>query len=277
MSLDFYKALKYPVPNNKEFFIHQKKQNWPINDLQSDPNVFSRDIKSDLMTEFITHIDKYHRLYKSIPWVRAIFLCNSITFNALHDNSDIDLFIISKKNRIRRAKFWSTLLFTIFWLKRLWKSSRKKFCLSFLISEDWLNLQKIYRKTGDIYLPYWIWHLTPLYADNKSISQEFIDSNWWIKHQLPNHPLKFVINIWNKQSHWSTFFKKLLDSKIANFLVSLCEKIISSLWIPIIKLKMSLKKEKHQNIVLTKTMLKFHKDKRRQYYFLFKKQRKSQR
>ncbi|MDR0650197.1 MAG: hypothetical protein LBG59_02025 [Candidatus Peribacteria bacterium] len=48
------------------------------------------------MDDYIAEIEKYATLYKSLPFVEEIYLCNSITFNALHQDSDIDLFIIAR-------------------------------------------------------------------------------------------------------------------------------------------------------------------------------------
>ena len=119
MSLEFYKALNYPVPSPKAYFMHQKKQN--LTDIKStqaihaknDNQGFSRTKKNQYLDEYIAFIDKYHWLYRSIPGISRIYLCNSLTFNALHQNSDIDLFIVAKPKRIWRSKFWATLLFSL--------------------------------------------------------------------------------------------------------------------------------------------------------------------
>ena len=41
-------------------------------------------------------IKRLESTFQSIPFIEQIFLCNSISFNALDKNSDIDLFIITK-------------------------------------------------------------------------------------------------------------------------------------------------------------------------------------
>ena len=48
------------------------------------------------MEEYLQEIKRLKTTFQSIPFVEQIFLCNSITFNALDNNSDIDLFIISQ-------------------------------------------------------------------------------------------------------------------------------------------------------------------------------------
>ena len=63
--------------------------------------------------ETLQEIKKLKTTFQSIPFVQQIFLCNSISFNALDKNSDIDLFIIAEPGRIRTVKFRSMILFTL--------------------------------------------------------------------------------------------------------------------------------------------------------------------
>jgi hypothetical protein len=46
------------------------------------------------------------------------------------------------------------------------------------------NLEKILLNRKDIYLPYWIAHLVPLYVEEKN--PEVFKNNQWIKRFLPN-------------------------------------------------------------------------------------------
>jgi hypothetical protein len=48
------------------------------------------------MDEYLKEIKRLKPTFQSIPFVEQIFLCNSISFNALDKNSDIDLFIIAE-------------------------------------------------------------------------------------------------------------------------------------------------------------------------------------
>jgi predicted nucleotidyltransferase len=47
------------------------------------------------MDEYLQEIEKLKPILKSIPFIEHIYLCNSITFNSLNKESDIDLFIIA--------------------------------------------------------------------------------------------------------------------------------------------------------------------------------------
>lgn len=100
--LVFYKIMKYPVPSEAEYFVFNEKAKGDPVHIQRLGNFekskdFSRPSENPYMEEYRKYINKYTWLYKSLPFVTSIYLCNSITFNALSDHSDIDLFIITKK------------------------------------------------------------------------------------------------------------------------------------------------------------------------------------
>ena len=65
------------------------------------------------MNTYLEHIASYARLYRSVPFVEQIYLCNSITFNALHHESDIDILIISKPGMLWLARAWSWAMFIL--------------------------------------------------------------------------------------------------------------------------------------------------------------------
>jgi hypothetical protein len=101
--LRFYEIMNYPVPKNTElFFQYSDTEHTNANKLLKDTheetqdNSFSRDQKSEYMDEYLKEIKRLESTFQSIPFVEQIFLCNSISFNALDNNSDIDLFIIAE-------------------------------------------------------------------------------------------------------------------------------------------------------------------------------------
>jgi len=160
-NLLFYEIMQYPIPLNKEFFSTSSEKNIP-EEIKKD---FSWEKEDALMREYRAEIIHHKKLFSSLPFIKDIYLCNSITFNALHPESDIDLFIITKKNALRRARLCSALFFFFLGLKRTRISKRKKYCLTFYVTEDNQNLYTISLPTTDIYLAYRIAHLVPLYHE----------------------------------------------------------------------------------------------------------------
>ena len=186
----FYEIMNYPVPNDYKFFEYWAKKEELA---YKENNNFSRNEKNQYIDEFWQKINKFRNLYRSLPFISEIFICNSISFNSLKEDSDIDVFIITKKNKLRRARFFSELYFTILWQKRFKKNKKQKFCLSFYVTENNKNLYSIMIDRSDIYLWYRLAHLVPLYQEEKE-EWSMYKNNPWFEAMFPNHPQKYCIN-----------------------------------------------------------------------------------
>jgi hypothetical protein len=129
--------------------------------------------------------------------VKQIRLSNSITFGAVKEGSDIDFFIICKKNRLYLCRLFAILLLGLFNL--IWIKTKKagKIDLGFFVEEDKINLYDISLKPLDWYLTYWLAHLVLLYTENLEDKNLIFEKNKWIRQLLPRHPLKQCINLGN--------------------------------------------------------------------------------
>ena len=265
--LRFYEIMNYPVPKNAELFFQYSdtehtNTNKMLKNLDEDKigEWFSRDKESEYMEEYLKEIKRLKSTFQSIPFVEQIFLCNSISFNALDENSDIDLFIIAEPGRIRTVKFWSMLLFTLKWAKRFWKKTRKKICLSFFITSDSQNLYPISLPSLDIYLAYWIAHLVLIYQPNKEINNSFFENNKWVKWILPNYQEKQTISLWIDYFSWNTKFKKVMETLWNWFLWNIFEWTIKHIQKSIIRIKRIRNPIWNKDVIVTDSMLKFHQD-----------------
>ncbi len=265
--LRFYEIMNYPVPKNTElFFQYSDTENTNANKIlkkiDNDEiwNLFSRYQKSKYMDEYIEEIKRLKTTFQSIPFVEQIFLCNSISFNALDKNSDIDLFIITEPGRIRTVKFRSMLLFTLKWAKRFWKKIRKKICISFFITSDQQNLYPISLPSLDIYLAYRIAHLVLIYQPDKEINNSFFENNKWVKWILPNYQEKQTISLWINPYFWNTKFKDLMENLWNWFLWNIFERTVKHLQRTIIHLKRIRNPVWNKDVIVSDSMLKFHQD-----------------
>jgi predicted nucleotidyltransferase len=262
----FYDIMNYPVPKNSEFFEYWTKKEKKNHTLNQD---FSRKEKNKYLETFTTKINKFWNLYRSLPFISEIFLCNSITFNSLKEDSDIDIFIITKKNKLRKARFFSELYFTILWQKRFKNNKKQKFCLSFYTREDNTNLYTIMLKNkSDIYLWYRLAHLVPLYQETK---EEWIiyKNNPRFEAMFPNHPQKYCINIWTKLFTWKSKFKTIIEFLFGWVFWKLIENLIKYTRKPILRYKTKKLWEKWKWIIVNDKMLKFYDDKRYEIASIF--------
>jgi len=123
------------------------------------------------------------KIISILPFVKNISIINSLSYNNSRDDSDIDLLIVAKKNRL-----WTARAFTILTLEILGQNKNtwyqaNKFCLGFAFDETRLDLSKI-RYRDDIDFIYWLANLDPIF--DRGIYKDLILQNQWLKEELPN-------------------------------------------------------------------------------------------
>lgn len=221
-----------------------------------------RTLYSDLHMKTATHAT---RVIRYIPFVRAIFLCNTVAMGAAQAGSDVDLFIVTAAKRLWITRLLVTVMMAVTGMRRSKNTVAGKICLSFYVSEDGLNLGKI-AIDEDIYLAYWLHTLRPLY-DPTDIQSALYHKNSWAKRKIPNGltisrsrpglavqpskelPKRIV------ETMWKAPFGDLLESQAKQIQQT--------------KMKlnrMSVQHDDNTNVVISDTMLKFHENDRRQLY-----------
>lgn len=109
------------------------------------------------------------RLISWLPFVRAIAVCNSLGFQMVHEESDIDLLIITAHNRVWSARWWVTGVLALLRL-RPGEAVRDPVCVSFFVDEcvDDLSVVMMDR---DVYFYYWLRSLVPLFGTHRLFLQ----------------------------------------------------------------------------------------------------------
>lgn len=113
-------------------------------------------------------------LLELFPQILLVALCNSRAMGEADENSDIDLFIIAKKGNLWTVRFIVTALTSMLGVRRsnthglqkgtpeYIKRTKDRFCLSFFITEEAMNFDRIRLQPNDPYLDRWIYTLIPL-------------------------------------------------------------------------------------------------------------------
>lgn len=122
-----------------------------------------------------------------LPFVRAIFVCNSVAAEMAVAKSDIDFFIVTAEKRIWFARFFTNLILKLFRLRTHEGQSAGQICLSFFASEENLDLAPWRVADDDIYLALWLKQLLPLYDPKQKIYKKIQAENIWVNEFLPNH------------------------------------------------------------------------------------------
>jgi hypothetical protein len=128
---------------------------------------------------------RFSRIFSLFPGVIMVAAANFIGSHNWRQESDIDFFIITKKNYLWRSRLFCAGVAKLLFSRPTIKSKRDKICLSFYISESALNLHSLELEGGDPYFDYWRRGLFPLYTYQ----------NIWDKFQNANTAEKISNNV----------------------------------------------------------------------------------
>ncbi len=120
--------------------------------------------------EFFKKVKRWNWLFSLCPFVRLVGVCNSLPISDVRENSDIDLFVVAKPGKLFTARLTLTILSSLFALRRHGKHVKGRFCLSFYVTEDALDLSPLALRDEkeaifDPYLAFWLRSLEPVAGD----------------------------------------------------------------------------------------------------------------
>ncbi|MFP4514947.1 MAG: hypothetical protein ACLFNO_03030 [Parcubacteria group bacterium] len=199
---------------------------------------------------------RWAKLFKLFTGLKLIALSNSIGSYNLREGGDIDLFIVSKRNRIWSTRFILALIGKIFNLRPKPEDEKDKLCLSFFVSEDNLNLQN-YIKENDFYFFYWLVNLSSVY-DYDNYLDKLLIQNLWLKKYLPNY-FK-ILNIDNREIPE----KEIVNKKRANNFI---EKSLKNLQWKLFPQEIKDKANQGKEVLINDEVLKLHVLDRRDYFY----------
>ena len=200
-----------------------------------------------------------------VPFVRAVFVCNTTAASTASEVSDIDVFIIARHGRIWIVRFLVTIVLSIFRLRRTGKKINNRICLSFYLSDNHLNLKDISIKKPDIYLMYWLAQLIPVF-DPGQVYKKIKLQNKWVLNFAPRAFGEYtLLNRWKVvegrlSALVKKFFEKAWGTAYGDFLESQAKEIQSN------KMKRNLTSVQDKpdtRVVVNDHMLKFHENDRR--------------
>ena len=206
---------------------------------------------------------------RAVPFLRAVFVCNSVGAGLARTDSDIDFFIITAPGRIWLVRFFSNLVLKFWRLRTFGKKHRDKICLSFYVDEKHLNLQPLCAVKDDIHFIYWLHEMVPVY-DPKNLYESFLKANRWTQGYVPNIARKSQ----------SSYLHVIADGKFGRVWRNMWEAMWGGAYggvlenqtkqIQLARLKMTLKdtsSRSDNSVVIEDGVLKFHEnDTRRDVY-----------
>lgn len=117
------------------------------------------------------------------PFLRAVFVCNTLARSYARPESDIDLFLVAAPGRIWLTRLCVTGLAALLRVRPTEDVSADRICLSFFVTADALNLKPLAIE-DDVYLTHWLQELCPVYDEAGVVRRSFIE-NGWLRDFLP--------------------------------------------------------------------------------------------
>lgn len=159
------------------------------------------DVRSEVrQRRFLDASRKYKKLrraclfFQTVRGVDAVCAANTMAWWHTTNESDIDLFIITKPGRI-----WSSRLLLV--LPFLFSGNRPghpyamksqdPFCFSFFATTKALQMETLKIDEQDYYLAYWVKSLVPMF-DNGGVLKQLSELNKWADAILPNARMREV-------------------------------------------------------------------------------------
>lgn len=192
-------------------------------------------------------------ILRKTPFLRLAAIGNTLAMGWPEKNSDIDLFVIACKNRLFTTRAFLTFWTQLFRMRRHGRCISGRFCLSFFVDDNSLNLEPLKIGNQDPYLAFWVATLTPLFGN---AAPEFFAANTWIKPYFPNFKLRTT----QKRFRRAGPLEKLLNGKLGNWFENRLKK-----W----QLSRAGSKQKNRDtnaVVISENILKFHEtDQRKEF------------
>ena len=167
------KVLKYQSIKGKDscYYLHGREK---IIKLRQQRKKYSN--------EKLLIAQKTAQILQTIPFIKLIAVTGALAMENSDKNDDIDLMIISQKNRV-----WLTRILCLFLLSFLGKrrhpndrNVRNKICLNMFLDESTLTIEN-----QNLYTAHEVSQIKPL-ANRDQTYEKFLSANKWVKKFLPN-------------------------------------------------------------------------------------------
>ncbi len=123
-------------------------------------------------------------IFKIIPWVKLIGVSGALSMENAGAKDDIDLFVVTAKNRLWTSRLLMLGVLGILRLRRKSSDSKRqaagKVCLNLILEEDRLE-----QKRQDLYTAHEVLQMKLLWQRD-NMYEKFLEINAWVFKFLPN-------------------------------------------------------------------------------------------
>jgi predicted nucleotidyltransferase len=204
--------------------------------LKNDYFLIERRVKGNTKAAgMIITAKKVSDLLIRFPYVRGIAISGSLSKNFADENSDIDLFIITAKN-----KLWIARTIMHCFKKLTFLVNRQHyFCMNYYIDEQELQIRE-----KNMYTAIEVATLIPLHGD--TIFEQFYTANAWSREYLPNKCMRLSTAKSLKKSFLKRSTETLFNNLLGDSIDTMLMKITAKRWLK----KLQMKKQNTRGIVM---------------------------
>jgi len=136
-------------------------------------------------TKLIRKARRWGRAIGALPFVKAVVVVNSVAIGNIHQDSDIDLFIITSPNRIFITKGF--LMYTLKLLRQLEDqyTSAGRFSLGMFLTTKGAKMERDMMKVNEPHLVNWLITAVPVYG--APLWYDVLRSSDYLSSRLPNY------------------------------------------------------------------------------------------
>lgn len=128
---------------------------------------------------------KLARVLAKLPFIKAVCVVNSVAIGNVHEDSDIDLLIVTTPGRVFVAKglLWKTLG----WAKLLETEEKKagQFSLGMFLTTRGVMFERDIMHENDPHLIYWLMTAVPVYGERRWY--EILQASPYVRLHAPNY------------------------------------------------------------------------------------------
>ncbi|GLU51243.1 nucleotidyltransferase domain-containing protein [Dyadobacter frigoris] len=239
-ALAYFDMWDYPLIKDEIFLflpnVYSKSDfDGAINDLAATQTIFNFEncyaLKNDYQlvikrkkgnrkaTELMITARQVSRFLIKFPFVRGVGISGSLSKNYADKQSDIDLFIITKKNRLWIAR----TLMHVFKKLTFLIGKQHHFCMNYYVDEKQLEIEE-----KNIYTAIEVATIIPL--EGSAVFEDFYRANQWITNLLPNHCTGAGSARALKENPVKNFVERLFNAPSADQLDDYLMRITSNRW-----------------------------------------------
>jgi predicted nucleotidyltransferase len=174
----------------------------------------------------IKKIKNWSALFRNTPYIRGVFVTGTLAMKNARAESDWDIMLICKSNRIWIGRLFVGLALQLFGKRRHGEKVTKRFCLNHYLTEDGLILEE-----HSIYCSFFTSFSFPVVG--AGLHKKFLQLNdHWIRKISPNFSKDEltegdIFNIKQKQAGFQRLLETILErTRLANMINEIAKRMM---------------------------------------------------